>query len=231
MDSPSTNLAWHYADGDISRPDTSPRARNPAKDHAASGQSQNRHNSGPQSTNSATPRTFSTIDHDRRPSMPNFPTQCSGGMNPEVDISIETGFTFDRAGPASASAYDSADQHQREHAHQGWDTRSYADAMSTDGGPSNGTNDMNMSYYQPHMFHVGQENGTEPGFPAKALTIESQEVDTSMLGLDMMPWFDTYPNHDMLNYFDVGAATSARQAESPNNKRRRAAPTTTMAGF
>lgn len=36
------------------------------------------------------------------------------------------------------------------------------------------------------------------------MMIESQDVDMSMLGLDMMPWFDSYPTHDMLNMFDPG---------------------------
>ena len=35
------------------------------------------------------------------------------------------------------------------------------------------------------------------------MMIESQDVDMSVLGLDMMPWFDSYlPPHDLAGFFD-----------------------------
>jgi hypothetical protein len=39
------------------------------------------------------------------------------------------------------------------------------------------------------------------------MMIESQDVDMSMLGLDMMPWFDLFPTHGMMGggyAFDQG---------------------------
>ncbi|KAK5128872.1 hypothetical protein LTR85_000205 [Meristemomyces frigidus] len=36
------------------------------------------------------------------------------------------------------------------------------------------------------------------------MMIESQDVDMSMLGLDMMPWFDSYPTHEAFEMFDPG---------------------------
>ena len=41
------------------------------------------------------------------------------------------------------------------------------------------------------------------------MMIESQDVDMSMLGLDMMPWFDSYPTHDMMGLFDPNATGGA----------------------
>ena len=58
------------------------------------------------------------------------------------------------------------------------------------------------------------------------MMIQSQDVDMSMLGLDMMPWFDSYPTQDLnLSMFDpagtstgvdtsAGASTSAQQPAS-----------------
>lgn len=55
------------------------------------------------------------------------------------------------------------------------------------------------SYATPTAFIGGLPMGFMPG----NMMIESQDVDMSMLELDMMPWFDSYPTtHDMMHLFD-----------------------------
>lgn len=51
------------------------------------------------------------------------------------------------------------------------------------------------------------------------MMIESQDVDMSMLGLDLMPWFDSYPTHDMMAMFDPGGESlqgAGQQSELPH---------------
>ena len=45
--------------------------------------------------------------------------------------------------------------------------------------------------------------------PFGDMMIESQDVDMSMLGLDMMPWFDSYPTHDLAGLFDPASGGHA----------------------
>ena len=49
--------------------------------------------------------------------------------------------------------------------------------------------------WNPLDFSQGQ-NGMQPLFGD--MMIESQDVDMSMLGLDMMPWFDNFSGGDMM---------------------------------
>ena len=57
------------------------------------------------------------------------------------------------------------------------------------------------------------------------MMIESQDVDMSLLGLDMMPWFDSYQSHGFTELFGnvsqaspatiSGAATSGAEQGTP----------------
>ena len=62
---------------------------------------------------------------------------------------------------------------------------------SNDGGGFNALNYPNLWHPNNNMQTFGD------------MMIESQDVDMSMLGLDMMPWFDSYlPQHDLTGFFD-----------------------------
>ena len=45
------------------------------------------------------------------------------------------------------------------------------------------------------------------------MTIESQDVDMSMLGLDMMPWFDAPYGPDMMGLFDPSVEDTGHQQQ------------------
>lgn len=50
------------------------------------------------------------------------------------------------------------------------------------------------------------------------MMIESQDVDMSMLGLDMMPWFDSYPTHDLISSYPYDPTHPAdRRADDSGN--------------
>jgi len=54
------------------------------------------------------------------------------------------------------------------------------------------------SFASPYFSQLDSQNFGD-------MMIQSQDVDMSMLGLDMMPWFDSYPTHDLsLGMFDPG---------------------------
>ncbi|QIW96216.1 hypothetical protein AMS68_001734 [Peltaster fructicola] len=82
----------------------------------------------------------------------------------------------------------------------------------------------NRQNFQMNYPADGQGQGanlSSDGFQVGGMMIEQQDIDTSMLGLDMMPWFDpgyAINNGDMMGLYDVGQI-NAQPAQSEGNDR------------
>ncbi|EME47367.1 hypothetical protein DOTSEDRAFT_69339 [Dothistroma septosporum NZE10] len=67
------------------------------------------------------------------------------------------------------------------------------------------------SYTTPGAFQMGPAGILPMNFLPGDMMIESQDVDMSMLGLDMMPWFDSCPIPEMMDLFDQHHATGGAE--------------------
>ncbi len=193
MNSPSTNLAWHYPSGAVGTtmcqnsapisndvdPSTGQGMQYPTQMQPA--QSNPHH---PSSLNSYGPDGSAISDHDNIELLMqmNPPAQANGIAH--LDHSASADFTpsnphdlsnqqnFTPAGPTTTASYGRI---------AGW--------------------------MAPPTFWHGSSSEMHP---FSDMMIESQDVDMNMLGLDMMPWFDSYPTHDLGGLFQPGLGHDPR---------------------
>ena len=191
MNSPSTNLACHFASGAGSQPNSG-RARvgisvPPEIDPALMrldglySQHTHAHSDGSQPN----------------PSRVNFPNTTSGVSAADADLLLGLGSPY----PPHNSGHQTPGSHTLTFSHQG---------PSTDLGGS-------VSVHTPTNLappplasspFFGQLDARNFG----DVMIESQDVDMSMLGLEMMPWFDSYPPHDLnMSLFGPGGGEGDAQ--------------------
>jgi hypothetical protein len=116
------------------------------------------------------------------------PTQMNPSATPNSTTHIDT--TFDLPGP-----------------HIGHIMTNQQHISSTN---STGPTGMQPSWAVPPTFWHGYGN---LAMPFGDMTIESQDVDMNSLELDMMPWFDSYPTHDMGGLFQPGLGHHPRGSE------------------
>lgn len=173
MDSPSTNLAWHYA-GDLSESDPNAHLQPSTSDYTNSrhltpneaiSPQRNRHIRNGSSTSQPGPDLAATRAQLNTYPLANTTTNTSAvsdaslllGLNSHYNSSANT----TPGGGLMPFAAPSTSQHHHSH--------SYPQASNMGGIPYN-------------TMH-----------PFGDMMIESQEMDMSLLGLDMMPWFDAAP--------------------------------------
>ncbi|KAK3623065.1 hypothetical protein LTR56_021818 [Elasticomyces elasticus] len=169
MNSPSTNLAWHYSSGGGNS--THAGGTGPPSTRT------NGHYSGsaPQATMISHPA--HGPDPFARPTLPSLHQKNSvSAADADLLLSLGSPYTTNHNMPTS-NGLGFAPQMQT--------------PTSINGSVTNQPLDMPFAMYPGHG-HM-QDFGD--------MMIESQDVDMSMLGLDVsMPWFDAFPTHDM--FFD-----------------------------
>ncbi|KAI7204740.1 hypothetical protein KC316_g499 [Hortaea werneckii] len=209
MDSPNTNLAWHYPSASGNQPargQSAPSGFNPTDYDAGntiSGQQYQQH-----------ARTVSTggAQRSQRPPLVDYPSTASGVSAADADLLLGLGSPYTQ--PNSSS-----------HQTPGSNSLPFTNQGSSVDPPHNypltqGPGDMATgNFANPYFGQLDSQNFGD-------MMIQSQDVDMSMLGLDMMPWFDSYPTHDLnLSMFDpagtttgvdtsAGASTSTQQPAS-----------------
>lgn len=186
MNSPNTNLAWHYA----SEAQKS-RQNNDFAASAGTGSSNTLthnhpgHSSKLSSTNTAG---YSEMaDSSLRPQMPNFATGNSIS-NDTNDASLLLNLN---------SPYNQTN------------VIPYSPGLMSD--PNNPYSSGPITL----MDYNNLPPTTMPDFGD--MMIESQDVDMSMLGLGMMPWFESYPTPDMLSMFDTSGQETSSGAQQDSN--------------
>jgi hypothetical protein len=188
LNSPSTNLAWHYASGGSHNPNLDPQL---GGGNATELESDVKH-LHPDSTSGKR-----SLEH-------NAPADAAAAAYqfPSGGSAIEGGSN------ASFNAY--SGQQNKGQSSSGPMTGDYFQSSmhstTTTDGPSGS---MQPPYTSPASFlpGAGQPGQVPMDFLTGDMMIESQDVDMSMLGLDMMPWFDLFPTHGMMGgdyAFDQG---------------------------
>ncbi|KAK0774435.1 hypothetical protein LTR59_014874 [Friedmanniomyces endolithicus] len=185
MNSPNTNLAWHYASGGakeaLPRQDVSASLVN--FDTAAT--RSNGQYSEVLRPELAERLPLSASEPFARPALPSMQHQQSNVSTADANLLLGLGspYTSSYATPAGTSL-------------------AFGQNASA---PVGGTG---LLAQQPFDMPYGlyPSNGHMQNFGD--MMIESQDVDMSMLGLDMnMPWFDAFPTPDMVSsFFDAGDA-------------------------
>ncbi|KAK4505751.1 hypothetical protein PRZ48_003716 [Zasmidium cellare] len=201
MNSPSTNLAWHYASGG-NNANIDPRlsSLNPSEFEAATGQVSNvqlpKHlRSGSGSATSSQRLAAQEKINRQQPQFTPGGTAMSGVDAKPMHSGLNS--PFSQTGSAGSPMAGSFPQTMQPQMHNG-------------AGPTSGTAHMNGNMNQPYVpFPDGQTGNFPMNFLPGDMMIESQDVDMSMLGLDMMPWFDSYPTHDMMGMYDPNATGGA----------------------
>ena len=202
MNSPNTSLAWHY-----------PNTSAPAMTDTGSGGAHIQN--PPPTTTAASMPGYNTIsaaaydsqdlqfsEHMRttsttsqpRPMMTSFPTNDSS-----VTSTHDNGDMLMYQSTGTGSTNHTLDPFAHLHPTGSNDTMTSAPHhdLSTAGGAPD-TGGFNAWNY-PNLWNPNNLQSFDD------MMIQSQDVDTSMLGLDMMPWFDSYlPQHDLAGFFDPG---------------------------
>lgn len=209
MNSPSTNLAWHYASGggngvnQTSNLDPRLSTMNPSEYEAATGQMQNvqypKHLRG----GSSGPR-LGGQDKLGRQAMQNYASGTTSTANAEPDPMLGLASPYSQPGgaqspgnPMSSGPFSGGLHSQM--------------TAPTSGGTAMNAN-VGQTYPSPSFFN-GPMGGLPTDFAPGNMMIESQDVDMSLLGLDMMPWFETpYSTHDMMSMFDPTSTQTAGAA-------------------
>ncbi|SMR47356.1 unnamed protein product [Zymoseptoria tritici ST99CH_3D1] len=204
MDSSSTNLAWHYASGNSHDPNLDPRVLGTSQQESASGAKTAQYAKETR-TEPTSPRKLS-----ERQRLGKSAVQALKPSEAAVQNGLSMGFdsSFDRQSNSQSLGNPTVSNY----------LQPSMQPPSTAGGMS-GT--LQPSYASPGTFldNGGQSGGVSMNFLPGDMMIESQDVDMSMLGLDMMPWFDSFPTHDMMsNEFGYEADNSTHGgAEHPGN--------------
>ena len=231
MNSPNTSLAWHY-----------PNTSAPTTSGARNSNAQLQH---PPTTASGMPgySMISPADYDAqnmqfsqhmrttsstsqaRPTLTSFPTNdgsvVSNHDSGDMLMGLDT--PYQRSNHTGAGATDHApDPFAHLHPTASNDTMTstpHHDFTPTGGAPSHG-----LASGAPDIGGFNAWNYPNLWNPNNNLQtfgdmmIESQDVDTSMLGLDMMPWFDSYlPQHDLAGFFDPNQNGSHDAAHGSHN--------------
>ncbi|KAI5367650.1 hypothetical protein Slin14017_G026860 [Septoria linicola] len=212
MNSKSTNLAWHFA-GDGSNSfniDPRPSSLAPSAYEAATAQAQQI--PAPSHGRAAA----SLARHSSQESVSRHSAQMkyAGVSNSDAENLLALSSPYNQHGNQASppTPMSTASFQQQSH--------SIPTAMSA---PPNGVpqHSMQGSLMGPQFMIPGSfaPNDFTMTFMPGNMMIESQDVDMNMLGLDAMPWFDSYPPPDMNHLFDHSQATGGAGNPSAGNGR------------
>ena len=175
LNSPSTNLAWHYPFGSDEQ---TPQASQNGSALTFEANSDGQHQSQMSTHQSHLP---ANATHQMHPPLLPFARSNTTATTAEADLLLGLGSPYRQDGGNTRLPSVGAAQ--------------VPQIQQTLSGPAsyNGMGTMMV----PSMF-----NNVFPDQPGMQhfsgdMMIESQEMDMSMLGLDMMPWFDSYPSNEL----------------------------------
>ena len=216
MNSPSTNLAWHYPSGA-----TATATTNGGGGGVAGQQQQQQAPTTMPGYNNSLPtpadfdqtmhcprhlRTASSTSH-QPPALTSYPSNASPDMLMSMPSPFQTNSNQSHHTGGATNTPPDPFAHLRPATTNEISSPSH-NAFVSSGAPNNGhvasadgINGFNAWTY-PNLWNP---NSTSSMQPFGDMMIESQDVDMSMLGLDMMPWFDSYPTHDLTGLFDPSA--------------------------
>ena len=223
MNSPSTNLAWHYPSGAG------------GDDGPAQQQQQQQPLQQKPSVPKFNPMTSPAEYEPSSAHSMQFPRHLRAASSNAHQPPALTGYPTNGSAVSSHDAadlllnLDSPYQTSTNASHPTGSTGTPGGPFNLHQPPTTATNDMNNTPHNGFTSDAGVANidssvGSgfaswnypnlwNPNNPAMQhfgdMMIESQDVDMSMLGLDMMPWFDSYPTHDMAGLFDPGGGGPA----------------------
>lgn len=186
MNSPSTNVAWHIPSSSSAGQHGRGHPGHTEYDLATSRMNGSEDYSQHVLSESATAQT--------RPALPTYPSATSAVSNADADLLLGLGSPYQPNSSHQATPGGSNNTFPAPFSHQtplSADVQNPAASMAT------------PPFFHDNNPYLGQLNSQNFG----DMMIESQDVDMSMLGLDMMPWFDSYPTHDTFSMFDPGGGT------------------------
>lgn len=210
MNSPSTNLAWHYASNNSNGPNVDPRltSMNAAKYDSTPGQTPHVHpRTNSHSSNIA--GQDNTTGSSRR-----FNPSKIAVAGPDVDPSLGLDSPYGQHGSGHSHSNHMGASYQQPHT-------MHSHLHGSNGSIAGGS--MAPPYVSPSAFPGAHGGGQLPMSFDGDMMIETQDVDMSMLGLDMMPdvmpWFDSYPAHDFGSYsYDPAQHANAGADHSGNGR-------------
>ncbi|TKA64469.1 hypothetical protein B0A55_11205 [Friedmanniomyces simplex] len=185
MNSPSTNLAWHYSSGGANSAQIPVSLAN----FDAATSKPNGHYSQDLRQETVGSQSSSALEPFARPTLPNHQHHKGNVSTADADLLLSLGSPY----PSS-------------HATPAGNSLNFSQNGATPAGGNGLT--VQQPFDMPFGFYPG--NGHMQNFGD--MMIQSQDVDMSMLGLDMnMPWFDAFPTPDMVSsFFDAGANGDAQ---------------------
>lgn len=198
MDSNSTNLAWHFASDAASNPNIDPRlsSLNPSAYKTATGQLPDVEYPGHlrEGSNGSQRLAEGQESLARQKALQRFP----GIQNADAESLLALSSpTFSRQGSAASPANPTS---------AGYQNQPHSLHHQIHGLPTS------ASMHSTLNSHVAQRYTQEPvgvlgagqlpmNFMPGDMMIETQDVDMSMLGLDMTSWFDPYTTSDIMQQF------------------------------
>nr|POF23950.1 putative transcriptional regulatory protein [Quercus suber] len=204
MDSSSTNLAWHFAGNDHGQHSQhTQEARAPPTDNGYANQANGRSDSNqakpvpsfaqhlrPHSSNSSQ---AGGMVQNNQSSVPQY---ISTASTADADLLLGLNSPFNMVNSRNTSV-----DHNNSDANN---TTSYFQS-SRPANNGNMTGFRTTSSFPIYAAGANQYTGfMAPGTHGYSdMMIESQDVDMNMLGLGMMPWFDSYPTHEMMGMGNV----------------------------
>ncbi|KAF7193172.1 putative transcriptional regulatory protein [Pseudocercospora fuligena] len=188
MDSNSTNLAWHYASDAANHSNIDPRlsSLNPSAYEAATGQIANVEYPGHLRTSSSSSQRLASGQDNlaRQKPQQRFP----GIQNSDAESLLALSSpTFSQQGSAASPANPTSSgyQHQPHNLHPGMHG-----LPTSAGSHANMNGGIDRHGYPPEPVGLMGAGQLPMNFMPGDMMIESQDVDMSILGLDMNTWFD-----------------------------------------
>lgn len=181
MNSPSTNLALHYPGSSTNPPQDASNTGSFAYPGDYGGANGRGNGSFAQN------RASSSSIQQPRPPPPSFPASTGPASNGDAELLLGLNSPY-QSGPSNTNT---------SHSTPGLGPNFTPDASSFRAASLNPNTTGNVGdFNNPY----GNQDPLDMNF--SDMMIESQDVDMSMLGLDMMPWFNSYPTHEFGGMFD-----------------------------
>lgn len=189
MNSPSTNLAWHYASDNGHNAGVDPRLTSlkPSKYDTTTTHTPEGHSRAETHSSHRVSQEHGAGSSQRF----NPSNMVVAGPDADTSLNLQAPFSQQQGGGQTPANLLGASYQQQHNLHAPIHSGNGVSANSTVAPP----------YISPSAFSGGQSGNLPMNFLDGDMMIESQDVDMSMLGLDMMPWFDSYPTHDLISSY------------------------------
>lgn len=196
MNSPSTNLAWHYtSDGTSAAQVQDQQNRGHTIPASMSTQMNGQYSQHHSQTDTSNSHPMPDMDQLAQPTqMSSYTNNTPNPSHADASLLLGLGSSYQPNNTVHATSNSMANFTPQQ-------SDGCAASFAILSQP------LNMGLPWPSYFVNGSSSMQNFG----DMMIESQDVDMSMLGLDMMPWFDSYPTHDVMNIFDAAGGAQDPQ--------------------